>query len=73
MGAAQSTAGPSGTFGLTRADVLKATDQPRLLVNRLFSFFAEKFAQKDLLALGNPARCSEYISLMAFSMKTKQI
>ena len=68
MGAAQSTAGPSGTsgtFGLTRADVLKATDQPRLLVNRLFSFFAEKFAQKDLLALGNPARCSEYIFVMA--------
>jgi len=67
MGAAQSTAvgAPGGTFGLTRADVLKATDQPRLLVNRLFSFFAEKFAQKDLLALGNPTRCSEYIFVMA--------
>ena len=62
MGAGQSTA---SSLTLTRADLLKATDQPRLLVNRLFSFFADKFAQKDLLALANPARCSEYVFVMA--------
>jgi hypothetical protein len=62
MGAGQSTV---SSLTLTRADVLKATEQPRLLVNRLFSFFADKFAQKDLLALANPARCSDYVFVMA--------
>lgn len=62
MGASQSTASP---LTLTRADALKATEQPRLLVNRLFSFFADKFAQKDMLALANPARCSDYVFVMA--------
>ena len=62
MGASQST---TSSLVMTRAELLKATDQPRLLVNRLFSFFAEKFAQKDLLALGNPQRCTEYVFVMA--------
>ena len=62
MGAGQSTA---SSLTLTRADVLKATEQPRILVNRLFSFFADKFAQKDMLALANPARCSDYVFVMA--------
>jgi len=62
MGAGQSTA---SSLTLTRADALKATEQPRLLVNRLFSFFAEKFAQKDMLALANPTRCSDYVFVMA--------
>jgi hypothetical protein len=62
MGASQSTASP---LTLTRADALKATEQPRILVNRLFSFFADKFAQKDMLALANPARCSDYVFVMA--------
>ena len=66
MGAGASTAtGSLGSIGLTRSDILKSTDTPRLLINKLFSFFADKFAQKDLLALGNPTRCSEYIFVMA--------
>ena len=62
MGAGQST---GSSFGLTRVDVLKSTEQPRVLINRLFNFFIDNFAQKDMVALANPTRCSEYIFVMA--------
>jgi hypothetical protein len=64
MGGSQSK-GASDLGGyITRADLLKSTEQPRLLVNRLFTYFVDRLAQKDILALANPIRCSEYVFVM---------
>lgn len=62
MGAAAS--GATGQT-LTRADVLKATENPRIIVNKLFTSFMEKFVKKDIFGLANPARCSDYVFVMA--------
>lgn len=66
MGAGQSTlSGP-----LTRAELLKQTGPSRNLINFLFNYFANQIGQKDLLALANPGKCTEYIFVMADALNS---
>jgi hypothetical protein len=67
MGAGQSKTSFSGQ--LSRADLLKATNDTRGFMNFLFRFFIEQIAQKDILALGNPKSCSEYVFVMADALQ----
>jgi hypothetical protein len=50
---------------LSRRELLALTDKPRNFVNQLFQIMIAHLTPKDLLDLGNRAKCKEYVFVMA--------
>ena len=50
---------------LSRRELLALTQQPRNFVNHLFQMMITHLTPKDLLDLGNRAKCKEYVFVMA--------
>ena len=50
---------------LTRSQLLAMTAQPREFVNQLFQVMITQLTPKDILDLGNRAKCKSYVFVMA--------
>lgn len=61
--------GASKPKSVTRQQLLAATSQPREFVDRLFQVMIKNVTPKEILDLGNPAQCKQYIFVMADRIK----
>ncbi len=58
-------AGISKPARLTRGELLRLTKDPRDLINRIFQIMIKDITKKEYLDLANPARCSQFVFVMA--------
>lgn len=66
MGAGASSLGKTT---LNREEVLKGTQNPRFLMERILKFILEEISEKDLYRMQDPTTCSKFLILTADSLE----
>jgi hypothetical protein len=67
MGAGASTS--LGKTTLNREEVLRQTQNPRFLMDRILKFILEEISEKDLYRMQDPQTCSKFLILTADSLE----